>query len=262
MVSLLALEAGAQYYMLIVARIGGLITVAPFFGSATIPVPVRAFFTLGLGLIMLPVLWPGPETQAVPLLWYGLFLGRELLFGVVLGMAASVLFYAVQVAGQVVDTQIGFGMVNVLDPHTGEQLPVMGNLFYLLATVLFLVTEGHHHLLQALYSSFELIPLGASVFTRWVWHDLGLLMGHMLVMALRIALPLSGVLFLSDLSLGIIARTVPQMNVFILGIPSKILVGFLFLSLILPVYGWLLRYLFNYIFYHLDLLLAALANAG
>lgn len=257
---LLLLQEGLQVFLLILARVGALLAVAPFWGSRIIPVQVRVCFTLILSLALLPLVWQQQPAIPAQFLSYSFLVVREVLFGLVLGLASLLLFSAIQVAGQIIDTQMGFGMVNVLDPQSRVQVPLVGNLFYLVAIILFLLTDGHHYFLEAVAGSFILIPPGAPAFPLVVWADLTALFSQVLALALRIALPVAGVLLLADLALGIIARAVPQMNVFILGLPGKIIIGTLAILVILPLYTFLLKLLFRELFHNLDLLLKVLRS--
>jgi flagellar biosynthetic protein FliR len=254
------LQQEIQLYILILVRITALMTTAPFWSSRTIPAQIRVFLSMLLSLILLPIISAEINIDALGVLSYFLLVAGETLIGVVLGIVATLLFHSVQVAGQIVDTQMGFGMVNVIDPQSGAQVPLVGNFYYLIAMILFLFMDGHHYLLQAIMNSFLWVPLGKGAFTQSIWWDLGGLFTQILAFSLRLALPVAGVLFILDLALGIIARSVPQMNVFILGIPGKILAGILVIVGILPMFAQLLHILFEEIFRNLDLLLTAFSQ--
>lgn len=252
------LQESLPVFLLILTRISAMLTTAPFWSSRTISPQVKIFFSLLLSLALLPLV----REEAPPITWhisYALLVVKETVFGLLLGITSLILFHAIQAAGQIIDTQMGFGMVNVLDPQSGMQAPLLGNFFYLFATMLFLLSDGHHHLLMALSRSFRLIPPGTLTFPVSLWSDLGELFAQILSFALQIALPVAGVLFLTDVALGIVARTVPQMNVFVLGIPVKILIGMGTILATLPLFATVLRLLFRQIFTNLELLLQALS---
>jgi flagellar biosynthetic protein FliR len=255
--SIVLVQEGLQVFLLILTRIGAMLTTAPFWSSRTISPQVKIFFSLLLSLALLPMV----QEQTPPITWglpYVLLVVKETVLGLLLGVTSLILFHAIQAAGQIIDTQMGFGMVNVLDPQSGMQVPLLGNFFYLFATMLFLLSDGHHYLLMALTRSFRLIPPGTLSFPVSLWSNLGGLFTQILAFALQIALPVAGVLFLTDVALGIVARTVPQMNVFVLGIPVKILVGMGTILVTLPLFATVLRLLFQQIFANLELLLRAM----
>jgi flagellar biosynthetic protein FliR len=135
---------------------------------------------------------------------------------------------------------MGFGMVNVLDPQTGGQMPIIGQLYYLTAIWLFLLVNGHHILLNVLAQSFKILPVGKLFyFTK----GLPLIIknfSQLFWLALQVAIPIIGVLFLTDVGLGVLSKLIPQINVFILGFPIKVFLGITLLILSLPV---LLRWL-------------------
>ena len=138
---------------------------------------------------------PMVQEQTPPITWglpYVLLVVKETVFGLLLGVTSLILFHAIQAAGQIIDTQMGFGMVNVLDPQSGMQVPLLGNFFYLFATMLFLLSDGHHYLLMALTRSFRLIPPGTLSFPVSLWSNLGGLFTQILAFALQIALPVAG----------------------------------------------------------------------
>lgn len=250
------LQEGLQVFLLILTRIGAMLITAPFWSSRTISPQVKIFFSLLISLVLLPMVWEQTPSVTWGLL-YALLVVKETVFGLLLGVTSLILFHAIQAAGQIIDTQMGFGMVNVLDPQAGMQVPLLGNFFYWLATMLFILSDGHHYLLMALTRSFRVIPPGSLAFPVSLWSDLGGLFTQILAFSLQIALPVAGVLFLTDIALGIVARTVPQMNVFVLGIPVKILVGIGTILITLPLFTTLLRLLFRQIFSNLELLLQA-----
>ena len=157
MPSIVLVQEGLQVFLLILTRIGAMLTTAPFWSSRTISPQVKIFFSLLLSLALLPMV----QEQTPPITWglpYVLLVVKETVFGLLLGVTSLILFHAIQAAGQIIDTQMGFGMVNVLDPQSGMQVPLLGNFFYLFATMLFLLSDGHHYLLMALTRSFRLIP--------------------------------------------------------------------------------------------------------
>ncbi|MDK2881724.1 MAG: flagellar biosynthesis protein FliR [Bacillota bacterium] len=227
--------------LLLVARLGGFLTLAPFFGSRNIQPSLRFFLALLLGLAFLPLIpataYPVPGTLT-DMAW---LLLKEVLLGVVLGFAAGVFFSAFAVAGQILDLQIGFGMVNVYDPQSGVQVPLLGNLLYLMALVILLSTDGHHLLLQAMWRSFEAVPPGGSWSSSNLLAEVVRATAVMFVAGIEIAAPVLGSLFLADLALAIMARTMPQLNVFIVGLPLKAALGLGLLAVSLPAYAVLLK---------------------
>lgn len=243
---MLSFDYWAQAYflfLLLVARLSGFLTVAPFFGSRNIQPSLRFFLALLLGLTFVP-LFPVARFPAPPdLVSSALLLLREVILGLVLGYAAGVVFSAFTVAGQILDLQVGFGIVNVFDPQSGVQVPLLGNLLYLLALIILLSIDGHHLLLQALWASWQAVPpAGAWNAPHLLWQIVRATT-VMFVAGIEIAAPVLVALFLADLALGVVARTMPQLNIFVVGLPLKSVLGLGLLALSLPTLGALVRVL-------------------
>ena len=223
-------------FLLVFSRITGTLTSAPVFASKTIPVYARIGLSALLALFMLPLSVLADYREPASLLVLMWWLMLELLYGLSAGFVASLFLQSVQMAGQMIDMQIGFGMVNVFDPQFGQQVPLVGNFNYLIALTVFLALQGHHVLISALADNFRAVPLGVQPQLGNVTEFLVDAVANMFVMALRLALPILGTILMTDVALGILARLMPQMNVFVVGITGKLIVGIFMLFLILPFY--------------------------
>lgn len=229
-------------FLLVTLRITGLLTTAPVFQSRSLPSLVRMGLVFALSLVLTPVIPGTVEVSSLPVL--GLLALQELLAGMVMGFMVNMAFSAVQVAGQLIDVPMGFGMVNVLDPQTGIRMPVIGQLQQIIALWIFLLVDGHHLLLRALIESYQFLPVGGTPFflrgTALVIRGFS----SMFLLGFTIALPIVGVLFLTSIGLGILVRLIPQVNVFMVGYPLKILIGFILLWLSMAVFcRWFAGYL-------------------
>lgn len=224
----------ADLYLMVFLRASGIFVAAPIFGNRYLPNQVKIVLALGTALILFPVVpvqsLPDTLVSLIPL---GI---GELLIGLIIGYISSLIFAAVQLGGQLLDTEMGFGIVNVLDPQSGLQLPLMGNFQYILALLVFLITNGHHLLLLALSDSFVAVPVGGLRISAGLTAAVVDLFAHLFVVALKISAPTLAALFLTSVALGIIARAVPQMNVFMVGLPVKLVTGILVLMVGLPLY--------------------------
>lgn len=251
--------AQAYYlFLLLVARLGGFLVSAPFFGSRNIHPGLRFFCAVLLAMALVP-LFPAENFPVPPgLLLFTWTLLKDLTLGLALGFGAGVVFSAFSVAGQILDFQIGFGMVNVFDPQSGAQVPLLGNLLYLMALVIFLSADGHHFLLQALWSSWQVIPPGGSWGGPALTLEIVRLVAVMFVGGVEIAAPVVAALFLADLALAVVARTIPQLNIFVVGLPLKATVGLALLALSLPAYGMVLRALLTEVEKSLEIFLSVL----
>lgn len=245
-----------KVFILIVARLGGFLTTAPFFASRNIQPSLRAFLSILLALLFVP-LFSVTDLILPNTVWsLALMLLREVGLGLALGYAGSVIFSAFQVAGQVIDMQIGFGMINVLDPQSGRQIPLVGNLLHLIAMLIFLAYNGHHFLFHALWSSWQLVPPGGSWGSPNMLWEIVRAITVMFIAGIEIATPVLGALFLADLALAIMARTIPQLNIFVVGLPMKSLLGLFTLAFSLPVYGVFLRIVLTEVQRTIDIILS------
>lgn len=222
-------------FMLVLLRYIGMFILTPFFSSDLILTRVKLGLSLLLTVTTFPLLrniytveFPVHLLQVVG---DGI---RELAIGILLGFVLLLVFAAFQLAGKLIDLRMGFRIANELDPLTGESAPIMGQLKNVLATLLFLVINGHLLVVRGLFNSFSLIPPAEAVLTgASLWQFVVRRSADLFIVGFQIALPVVGTIFMIDVLLGFLARSVPQMNIFIVGLPFKILVGFvvLFLSL-------------------------------
>lgn len=212
-------------------RVGAMIFVAPIFGGSTVPTQTKILFSLMLSLILLPmvpVISQAGPIDIGPLAWLGV---NELLVGLVMGVAMVFIFAAVQYAGQIVDFQMGFAIVNLIDPTQDVQIPVMGFFHFLIAILIFLAMDAHHWVIRALVDSFDIVPIMTAGFSGLVIGGVSKAFGELFVIAMRIAAPAIAVLMLYNVSLGIIAKTVPQINLLIVGFPIRIALGMIVVGL-------------------------------
>lgn len=220
-------------FLLVLARIGGLVVAAPVFGHLLVPVRVRAGIALVLAAALVPAVTPVPEAPAT--LWaLAGWVVVESAIGMVLGLVAQFVFAGVQLGGQIAGIQMGFGIANLIDPQTHAQVTIVAEWQQLLALLLFLVFDIHHVLLRALLGSFQAAPPGTAVLTAASVRGVVTLSADLFSVGVRIAAPVLIALLLSNGALGVLARTVPQLNVFVVGFPLNVGVGLVMLGASLP----------------------------
>ncbi len=222
-------------FLLIFARLLAFFMVVPLFSYRTIPIPLRIGFSFFLALILFQTL----DTTSFTLdHTYFFLVAKEVLVGLCIGLIAFIIVSALQVAGGFVDFQMGFAIANVVDPQTGAQSPLTGQYFYMIALLFLLVVDGHHLLIDGIMNSYQFIPIEAYIpFQDGSIADFIIqVFNHMFIIAFQMAIPIVGTLFLVDIALGIIARTVPQVNVFVVGLPLKISVSFIAIFIFLSLY--------------------------
>lgn len=220
-----------QAFLLVWMRVGAMLFVAPVFGGGTVPTQTKLLFSLMLSLILLPMVRLPADAlplEIVPLGWLAM---NELLVGLVMGVSLVFIFAAIQYAGQIIDFQMGFSIVNLIDPTQDVQIPVMGFFHFLIAILIFLAMDAHHWVIRALVDSFDIAPLMTAGFSGLVIGEVARAFGDLFVVAVRIAAPTIAVLMLYNASLGIIAKTVPQVNLLIVGFPVRIALGMVVVGL-------------------------------
>ena len=209
------------FFILIFARVVSIISLAPVYGGRNLPAMSRIGFSALLSYLFYAVL-PQPAVELTNNFW--LLLPGEVLVGLGIGYVTMLFFNAVQMAGNLIDIPMGFTMVNVFDPNTDTQLPIMGNFYYVLAMLLFLVTNAHQMLLAAMLESYQWFGLGHQI-TGSLLVSFGETFAAIFLIGVKISIPVVGVMLMSDVALALLARTVPSLNAFILGVPVKIALG-------------------------------------
>lgn len=219
-------------FLLVFCRVSVILMFIPLFGDRNVPVQAQLAISLAVSLILVGMVPPAtiPSLKSAGLGWFIGVVLREVLVGVVIALVVVLLFAGVQMAGQIVGLQIGFGIVNVIDPQSDLQVPLLGQFNFLLALMLFLCVDGHHTLLQAIKTSYDLIPVGHAQFTGRIAERFSVLSSGIFSIALKLGAPVMIILLLTNVALGVIARTVPQMNIFIVGFPIQIVIGLLALA--------------------------------
>jgi flagellar biosynthetic protein FliR len=227
------LPALAAAFLLIFARIGTMVMLLPALGELSVPSRVRLTIALVLTLVLFPLhrtAFAIDLTSFYPVLS---LLGQELLIGAVLGLTARLMISALAVAGSVIANQLGLGFVTAVDPTQGQQSAILGNFFTVLAITLIFATDLHHTMITALHASYAVFRPGEVPLVG----DIAALVTQTVAAAFRIGVQIAapflvfGLLF--NLALGVLSRLMPQMQVFFVGLPVSILVGFIILVLVL-----------------------------
>lgn len=234
-------------FLLIFARVLSFFVVIPLFSYRTIPMPFKIGFSILLSFIMFYTLDKSSITIEETFIF---LLLKEAIIGLLIGLIAYIILSAVQIAGGFIDFQMGFAIANVIDPQTGAQSPLIGQYFYVIALLFLLSVNGHYLLIDGIFYSYQFMPIDAFVpFSNGSIAEYVItIFNRMFVIAFQMAVPIVGCLFLVDVALGIIARTVPQLNVFVVGLPLKILVSFIVLLFFLSLYMVLIKSLFALMF--------------
>ena len=231
-------------FILVLIRVGGIISTAPVFGSSNTPPQMKVVISLMLALSLYPFI---PSITVFPNRpdHYIVLIASELLIGMVLGIIARFLFGAVEFAGTVIGFQMGLGMAMVFDPQSQEQISRVGRFETTPATLIVLAMDGHLIVLQALVRSYSVLPPGGSSISRPLIEKLTELSASVFVIGLQIGAPLIVALFLANAVIGLLARSVPQIQVFVVGFPLTLILGFLFLLFGMPFFAQAVHQMFE-----------------
>ncbi len=237
---------------LIFSRVLGLFTMSPIFGRRNLVTFAKIILSLFITYILMPITTVTFDASTSTLWGYAFLIAKETILGLIIGYVTTVIFLVPLMAGQVIDMQIGFGMVQIFDPMANAQTAMTGTLLNFIMLITFMYMDGHLVLIEILAESFSWIPPGTLVYEpEVVWRIVEIFL-YMLLMAVRVAMPIIGIMAIAEVALGIIVRSVPQMNVFVLGIPLKIFLGVLSIFMILPIYIAFTEGLFNDLFKALE----------
>ena len=228
-------------YMLIFIRVGAMLSVMPIIGGKN----TIAITRIGLGLVIASIIYSSdiqflPETFIYnSTIEYGILVVKEIFVGLIIGYVTYFIFNAAYLAGFFTDQQIGYAMANMYDPTSRTQIPITGNLYYFAICVLFIINKGHYLLINSIFYSFKAIPISTAnlIGNGKLFYIILNLIIEFFKIGLSIALPIFGVILVIDIALGVMVKAVPKMNVFIIGMPAKALVGLIAIWIILPVFS-------------------------
>ena len=209
-------------------RVSGLMLFAPFLGSATIPPRIKAVLIVAITTVLYPVY--SPHLQMVTLAHWPVLVASETAVGIAMGVATNVVFEAVQVAGQVLSVQMGYSLVNILDPNTQVDSTVVAFFHQSIAMLIFLGLDVHHWILRAVARSFDYLPPGTAslnpMFVQGLLHEGAVV----LELGIQIAAPVLSATLLADIVLGLMGKASPQMPLMLLGPAVKSMLGVLVLG--------------------------------
>ncbi|MDQ0227592.1 flagellar biosynthetic protein FliR [Metabacillus niabensis] len=249
-------------FLLVFIRITAFFVTLPFFSYRNIPNIHKIGFSFFLAWIMFFTLdLPTIEIDG----HFFMLILKEALFGLLIGFSAYFIIAAVQIAGSFIDFQMGFAIANVIDPQTGVQSPLIGQFLYTFALLLMISINAHHLLLDGVFYSYQFVPidqlylpLGNENVVEFIVQSFN----SMFLIAFQMSIPVVGSLFLVDIALGIVARTVPQLNIFVVGLPLKVGVSFIMLILVMGALFVLMQHLFETMTYTMRGLMELFGGIG
>lgn len=218
------------HLILIMTRVGSITVFAPFFSTPTFGVQPRIFFTLFVSLALLPALPLPAVPPSMPLAGLAVLFLQEAMIGLGVGLVMRMILGGVQLAGHLIGFQVGYSLVNVIDPQTAVQTATITVFLNFIAVVVFLILNGHHFIIMALAGSYTLIPPLSAQFGARAFDVLTSSAATVWLIGLQLAAPMLLLLVLLDVVVGIIGRVAPQIPILIVAFPLKVLVGILALG--------------------------------
>lgn len=233
-------------FLLIVARIASFFITLPITSYRGVPNIVKVFFALVVSyIIFLSRDFSYLSIDSYTSFRLVLLLAGEVVTGLMLGFVVLLFFTVFRMAGQLADVMIGLSMASIFDPQFSGSVTLIGQFYYLLALTVYFAINGHHYLFLAISQSFELVPIGGSVFSdvtiRLLFESFYLVW----VIAFQIAAPVVAAILITDISLGLISKTVPQLQVFMVGLPLKVFLGLFVIYLTLPYFSLIMENVFS-----------------
>ncbi len=236
-------------YMLIFVRIIGFLIFMPVIGGNN----GIAMIKIGLAMAISAMIFTSGNITEVTyvnnIMSYFMLVLKEFFIGAIVSYIVFFVFNSAYFAGHMTDQQIGYSMSNVFDPMTNTQVPITGNLYYFSLCVLFILNKGHHMVISTIFYSYKSLPIGKA----YILGNTGLIYGiiNILVEFLKIgflfSLPIIAVILVMDVALGVLVRAVPKMNVFVVGMPLKVIAGLLALWVIIPLFSEFYYRIYNII---------------
>lgn len=214
-------------------RISAMMMAAPVFGARMMPVRIRIVLAMTISVLTIPLLPPVPAVDPISLAAANI-LFQQILIGVATGLIIQMVFQSLVIAGEAIANGMGLGFARMVDPANGVQVPVISQFFVVMATLLFVILNGHLLLIQLMVRSFEILPIGeaglslAGIKAVVSWGS------QMFIGGLLVGLPAVTALLVVNVAMGVITRAAPQLNIFAVGFPLMILLGFIFLAATLP----------------------------
>jgi flagellar biosynthesis protein FliR len=225
-------------FTLVLTRVSGLTMVAPIYGTKDVPAQARVMLSVALALLITPTQWHVAVAYPHSLPLYVVLLGSELLVGLCLGLGIVVLFSGAQLAGEMISYVGGMMMANIYDPGVDTEVPIFSRLLYLVALAIFVGVGGHRTVMAGVLETFANIPPGSGALPSSMVDAFVALLTQSVALAIRAALPVVTSLLLATLVMGLVSRTLPQLNVLMVGFGLSSMLMLAALSLTIGTAAW------------------------
>lgn len=230
--------------ILVFARILSIFAFTPLLSRKNVPVMVRVILSIFITMIVIMVVQPDPIDSGTQAGIYLMMILREVFIGLVLGFITNMFFNTVQVAGEIMDMQSGLGMAKVFDPETNVQMSIIGSIISFMMYLYFFATNAHMSYIQLFVISFDTLPVGGSGFNPDLGYNIVSYFSVLLAMVTKLAMPIIAAAFVLEFCMGMLMKSVPQIQIMVVNIQLKVAVGFSMLFLIaIPVADFVDKYL-------------------
>lgn len=245
MVQLHFTQANFEYLLLIFARIASFVFVAPFFSMANTPNKLRIGVSVFISILIYQVL-PKESLAYSTVLEYAVLVIREVTVGLLIGLSANICTYIITFAGKFIDTEIGLSMVSLFDPISKEEVSITAGFYNYIFMLLLIVSDMHQYILRAVIDSYQLIKIGSMLFhSNHLYTSFVNFMGDSMVIGFRIVLPVFAVMMVTNVVLAVLAKVAPQMNMFVIGVQIKILMGLMAMFLTIGLFTHVSDFIFT-----------------
>ena len=218
-----------EFFLLIIVRTSGFFLFTPFFGSRDIPNSAKGMLAFLFAFIIFPTVWDPAAVMPTDITDLAMAAFAELSIGILMGFTTNLVFIGVQFAGFLIGHSMGLAMANVLDPFTESQVSIIAQIYFYLLLAVFIIIGGPDWFITAISRSFQLVEPGGFVFSEMMAGYITAKVSYMFTIGIMFAAPLVGSLFIVIVILGFLARTMPQMNIFVIGMPAQIITGIILL---------------------------------
>lgn len=233
---LMKLSTEYIWLFLVFIRMLGIFIIAPIYSNTKIINPIK----IGLALLLTIIVFSSYDFSNIEVpnldIYYIVIIFKELTIGFILGFILLLYFSIFTQAGNMIDAQIGFGMASMFDVMTKTNTTLTSNLYNTAATLLYFIINGHHWLIESMIKSYDIIPIGKVTITPEISMKIISIFSEVFILGFKIASPIIAAIFISNVALGFLAKTVPQMNVFVIGMPLKVALGLILLVVTIPLF--------------------------
>ncbi len=234
-----------QIFLFVLVRVGAILFSIPFLEARNVPMTLKAVLAMAMSVMLMPQLKLPPISISGDPVVLVLGIMGEVAVGLIIGLMVQLLFAGVQLAGQLAGFQMGFAIANVMDPASSLQIPILAQFLNLFALMIFFTINAHYYFIKALVDAFELIPPLAVQFNGQILELMMKTGADAFIIAIQVGAPVMVALLLVNVALGLTARTVPQMQIFVVAMPLQIVLGLLFLGFSLPYVSAFLEHAFS-----------------